>query len=146
MSASGAADSVALRIGNLLVGNPEGTPALEMTLAGGIFGFPEGAIIALAGSDFGAEETARRLPPWTAYPVRPGGTLKTGPTRTGCALLSVCERWHRCEAVFGSASTHVLSGLGGFEGRPLRKGDRLALGPATNVPLQSAALFGSSAR
>jgi antagonist of KipI len=31
----------------------------------------------------------------------------------------------------GSASTHVLSGLGGFEGRALRKGDILNIGPAS---------------
>jgi antagonist of KipI len=35
------------------------------------------------------------------------------------------------EPFLGSASTHVLSGLGGFEGRALRKGDRVELG-ATN--------------
>jgi len=46
VSASGAADPVALRVGNLLAGNPENTPALEMTLTGGAFGFPDGAIIA----------------------------------------------------------------------------------------------------
>jgi antagonist of KipI len=31
----------------------------------------------------------------------------------------------------GSASTHLLSGLGGHQGRPLRKGDALQIGPAT---------------
>ena len=30
-----------------------------------------------------------------------------------------------------SASTHLLSGLGGFDGRPLREGDVLRIGPAT---------------
>src|SRR5579871_2317843 len=54
VSASGAADAVSLRIGNRLVGNAEGVAALEMTLLGGTFRFPEGAVAALAGSDFGA--------------------------------------------------------------------------------------------
>jgi antagonist of KipI len=31
----------------------------------------------------------------------------------------------------GSASTHLLSGLGGYEGRALRKGDVLNIGPST---------------
>ncbi len=34
----------------------------------------------------------------------------------------------------GSASTHVLSRLGGFEGRALRKGDRLEIGAANSLP------------
>ena len=54
VSPSGAADSVSLRLGNWLVGNTEGAAALEMTLLGGAFVFPDGAIIALTGSDFGA--------------------------------------------------------------------------------------------
>lgn len=54
VSPSGAADPISLRLGNLLVGNPENTAALEMTLLGGTFLFPDGGIVALAGSDFGS--------------------------------------------------------------------------------------------
>ncbi len=52
VSASGAADPVALRIGNRLVGNAEGAAGLEMTLLGGTFVFPEHAVIALTGARF----------------------------------------------------------------------------------------------
>ncbi len=54
VSASGAADAISLRIGNRLVGNAESAAGLEMTLLGGSFLFPEGAVVALTGSDFGA--------------------------------------------------------------------------------------------
>ena len=67
VSPSGAADPIALRIGNRLVGNPENTAALEMTLLGGTFLFPQGAVIALTGSDFDAP-----IPMWTAVQVQPG--------------------------------------------------------------------------
>src|SRR5204863_4721034 len=53
ISASGAADPLALRAGNLLVGNAENAPALEMTLVGGEFQFEGDAVAALTGSDFG---------------------------------------------------------------------------------------------
>src|SRR4051794_39025601 len=53
ISASGAADPLALRAGNLLVGNAENAAALEMTLMGGVFEFESDAVIALTGSDFG---------------------------------------------------------------------------------------------
>lgn len=137
VSASGAADPVALRIGNLLAGNPENAPALEMTLAGGVFGFPEGAIVALAGSDFGAELDGAPVPPWTAYPVRPGATLKTGMSRTGARCYLCVNGGIDVKPFLGSASTHVLSGLGGLDGGPLRKGDRLALGAPTADPLRA---------
>ena len=52
LSPSGAADPLSLRLGNRLVGNPDDAAALEMTLVGGTFLFPDGSIVALAGSDF----------------------------------------------------------------------------------------------
>ena len=54
VSASGAADPISLRLGNRLVGNVESAAGLEMTLLGGTFLFSQGAVLALAGSDFGA--------------------------------------------------------------------------------------------
>jgi allophanate hydrolase subunit 2 len=54
VSPSGAADPIALRLGNWLVGNAESAAGLEMTLLGGTFLFPEGGVVALTGSDFGA--------------------------------------------------------------------------------------------
>ncbi len=57
VSPSGAADAVSLRLGNRLAGNAEGAAALEMTLVGGAFQFPQGTVIALSGSDFGGSFT-----------------------------------------------------------------------------------------
>src|SRR5579885_46843 len=53
VSPSGAGDPLALRVGNLLVGNLESAAALEMTLLGGTFVFPEGAIVARRRRFFG---------------------------------------------------------------------------------------------
>jgi biotin-dependent carboxylase-like uncharacterized protein len=130
VSASGAADSISLRLGNRLVGNAEGAAALEMTLLGGAFLFPQGAIIALAGSDFGATVDKTPVDPYTALEVRPGQTLHVGPTRSGARCYLCVQGGIAVKLFLGSASTHVLSGLGGFDGRPLRKGDALSIGPA----------------
>jgi antagonist of KipI len=129
VSASGAADPLSLRLGNLLVGNPEGAAALEMTLLGGTFRFPEGAWIALAGSDFAATVDAAPAPLWTARELPAGAMLKVGHTQSG-ARCYLCVRGGIAVPLFlGSASTHVLSGLGGLDGRPLKRGDVLAIGP-----------------
>lgn len=133
VSPSGAADPVALRIGNLLVGNPENTPALEMTLVGGTFVFEEDSVVALAGSDFGAAllgggPDGAALPMHTACEVLAGQTLKIGPTRGGARCYLCVAGGIMVKPFLGSASTHILTGLGGFEGRALRKGDMLATG------------------
>ena len=130
VSASGAADAVSLRIGNRLVGNAEGAAGLEMTLLGGTFLFPEGAVVALAGSDFGASLDGKPLEMWTAFEARPGQTLRLGPTRSGARCYLCVRGGIEVKLFLGSASTHILSGLGGHEGRALRKGDVLNIGAA----------------
>ena len=127
VSPSGAADPIALRIGNRLVGNAEGAAALEMTLVGGTFLFPERSVVALTGSDFGATLDDVVVEMWTAVEVRAGQTLKMGPTRSG-ARCYLCVRGGMDVKLFlGSASTHLLSSLGGYDGRALRKGDVLRI-------------------
>jgi len=130
VSPSGAADPISLRLGNRLVANPDNGATLEMTLLGGTFFFPEGAVLALAGSEFGATLDGSPVDLWTSVKTRPGQTLRLGPARWG-ARCYLCVQGGIVVAPFlGSASTHILSGLGGFEGRPLRKGDVLQIGPA----------------
>ena len=132
VSPSGAADRVALRLGNRLVGNADSAAALEMTLIGGTFLFPEGAVVALTGSDFGASLDGAAIEPWTAIDARPGQTLSLGPTRSGARSYLCVQGGIAVTPFLGSASTHALISLGGFEGRPLRKDDVMQIGPAAN--------------
>ena len=128
---SGAADPISLRLGNRLVGNAEGAAGVEMMLLGGTFLFPDGAVLALTGSDFGAtlDDTAVDL--WTSIEAQPGQTLHLGPTRSGARCYLCVQGGIAVTPFLGSASTHVLTGLGGFQGRALRKGDVLHFESAT---------------
>jgi antagonist of KipI len=120
VSPSGAADPLALRAANLLVGNAENAAALEMTLIGATLEFEQAATVAVTGSDFGPE-----LPLWTAVDVAAGQTLRFGPTRGGARSYLAVRGGLAVPLVMGSASTHVMTGVGG---RPLRAGDVLAIG------------------
>jgi biotin-dependent carboxylase-like uncharacterized protein len=131
VSPSGAADPISLRLGNRLVGNLEGAAGLEMTLVGGIYRFPGGAVVALTGSDFGATLDGAPVHPLVSVEARPGQTLRLGATRSGARCYLCVQAGIVVKPFLGSASTHVLSGLGGLEGRPLRRGDKLSLGSAT---------------
>jgi len=133
VSASGAADPVSLRIGNWLAGNPKGAAAIEMTLTGAVLAFADACVVAVTGSDFEPAIDGARVPLWTALEVRPGQTLACRATRSG-ARCTVCVRGGvAAPPVLGSASTHLTSGIGGIEGRPLRAGDVLAVGAAGNA-------------
>jgi antagonist of KipI len=126
ISASGAADALSLRTGNLLVGNAEGAAALEMTLAGGTFEFESRAVVALTGADFEAS-----IPMWTAAWVKPGEQVRCGHARSGARCYLCVNGGIEVPLVLGSASTHLLTGLGGYEGRALKRGDVLACGART---------------
>ncbi len=119
VSRAGAADPVSLRLGNRLLGNPENASALEMTLLGGTFVFPEGAVVAIAG-------------PESVRPVhlQPGETLRAGPIQPGVRGYLCVRGGIEVPLIAGSASTHVPGNMGGFEGRPLRKLDTLRIGTA----------------
>jgi antagonist of KipI len=130
VSPSGAADPISLRLGNRLVANPESAAGLEVTLLGGTFLFPEGAILALTGSDFVATLDGTVVDLWTSIDVRPGQTLRVGPARSGARCYLCVGGGIAVKPFLGSSSTHILSGLGGVEGRPLRKGDVLHVGSA----------------
>src|SRR5579864_972488 len=133
VSPSGAADAISLRVGNRLVGNREGAAALEMTLLGGACVFPDGAVLALTGSDFGTTLDGAPVPPWTSVEARRGQTLRVGPTRSGARCYLCVQGGIDVPPFLGSASTHLLSRLGGHEGRALRKGDVLKIGKANGT-------------
>jgi len=133
VSPSGAADAIALRVGNRLVGNAEGAAGLEMTLLGGTFVVPEGGVLALTGSDFGATLDDAPAPLWASCEVKPGQTLRLRSTRSGARCYLCVQGGIEVKSFLGSASTHLLSGLGGYEGRALRKGDVLRIGPSSEA-------------
>jgi antagonist of KipI len=128
VSPSGAADPISLRLGNRLVANDENAAGLEMLLVGGTFVFREGAILALTGSDFGATLDDVRVNLGASLHVRPGQTLNLGPTTSGARCYLCVHGGIAVKPFLGSASTHILSGLGGIDGRPLRKDDVLHIG------------------
>lgn len=131
----GAADSMSYRLGNRLVGNEDGAPALEMTLLGGTFQFCRAACLVLAGGSLdarieGADGESRPVAVWTPIDVRAGERLRIGAMASGCRAYLCIAGGVIVPRVLGSASTHVGAGFGGHEGRALRNGDSLWLGGA----------------
>lgn len=113
----GAMDPFALRVANLLVGNPEGAAALECTLLGPELVFSADTVIALGGADFDG------LVAWQPLTVRAGERVKLGAARRGCRGYLAVAGGIEVPPVLGSRSTYLRGGFGGFQGRALRDGD-----------------------
>lgn len=70
------------------------------------------------------------LPLWHAIAVDAGHELRIRLSKgMGFRLYLAVSGGIDTAPVFGSRATHTLAALGGLDGRPLRRGDRLALGP-----------------
>jgi antagonist of KipI len=134
ISPAGAADPIALRLGNSLLGNPPGAPAIEMTLTGGSFRFDSDMSIALAGSDFGPTVDDSAIPIWQTIFVRAGQVLRCGPTRSGARCYLCVDGGIDVQSILSSSSTHLLNSLGGVGGRPLRASDVLRCIPHNLLP------------
>ncbi len=125
---SGAMDSFALRMCNLLVGNEEKDPALEITATGPTIEFMEDTLIALCGGDMSPSINSMVIPRWRPLLVRRGSTLGFGGLKSGCRVyMSVAGGIHVPE-VMGSGSTYLRAAIGGLEGRALVAGDVLTPG------------------
>ena len=120
--ASGAADALALRLANLLVGNPENAAALECALVGPDLIFSESVTIAVGGASFAG------LPAWRPIQVPANERIELGTCLGGCRGYVAISGGIAVEPVQGSRSTYLRAGLGGWQGRALRADDRLPLG------------------
>jgi len=128
VSTSGALDSFALRVANLLVGNDEGAAGLEITLGGLQLRFNDERLIAWCGGGFDVRVGSARLPAGHACWVSPGEQLKFGPPNTGCRAWLAISGGINVPLVLGSRSTDLRAHFGGLEGRALRDGDIVPLG------------------
>ena len=128
ISPAGAADSFSFRLGNLLVGNDENDAGLEMTLVGGTYRFNQSVLVVLTGSRFRATLNGAEFPYFKAVHVKKGQELDIGPSQDGARCLLAVKGGFHVLQVLGSRSTHLMTLLGGYEGRALEQGDQLNFG------------------
>lgn len=132
---SGALDLTAFRIANLLVGNPEGAAALEITMAGPVLEvLCDAADVALAGADMDLTVNRQAAPMWRTLRVKKGDLIRVGQAKSGCRACLAVTGGIDVPLVMGSRSTCVKAKIGGVEGRALRKGD--VLGRFAGQPLR----------
>ncbi len=126
MPQSGAMDPLALRIANLLLGNPPDAPALEFAFPGPRLVALGPTAIAIGGADLGPMRNGRPCGTWRATPLAAGDVLSFAAPRGGRWAYLAVPGGVDVPAVLGSRATYVRGGLGGYGGRRLRRGDRVA--------------------
>ncbi|HVP54316.1 MAG TPA: biotin-dependent carboxyltransferase family protein [Candidatus Eisenbacteria bacterium] len=143
ISPAGAADLLSLRIANLLVGNDQYAPALEMTLLGAMLGFEERTILAISGANCECRLGQDRLAANSAVEASAGMVLQCGSTTDGARSYLAVQGGFDVPLVMGSASTDIRGRFGGHDGRRLQAGDVLHIRRAEKArgrPLRTGAL------
>ncbi|WCN39219.1 biotin-dependent carboxyltransferase family protein [Aneurinibacillus uraniidurans] len=129
--ASGAMDTMALRLANLLAGNEEQAAALEITLLGPALVFEKATLVALAGGNLSPAVDGMPIPLWRPVYIPAGSTLTFGGAVSGCRTYLAVAGGICVPDVMESRSTYLRAGIGGFHGRALQAGDVLKTGEST---------------
>lgn len=122
---SGAADGLALEVGNRLLGNDANAAGIEFTLGRAALRFDADMRVALTGAECNANLDGLPVWSWHAFNVRKGEVLTLPAARGGTRTYLCVSGGIDVPLVMQSRSTDLKSGYGGFEGRVLREGDRL---------------------
>lgn len=132
VASAGAMDPVALRVGNLMLGNDTSSAAIEIQTFPFKVRFSRTTAIALTGADCAARLDGKPLMPWWACTVQAGQVLEfnypKGAARGYLCLAGGID----VPLLMGSRSTSLRGNFGGLDGRALATGDHLE---SLEVPL-----------
>jgi antagonist of KipI len=122
---SGALDPFSCRVGNLLVGNPEGEASIETTVMGLKLKALREVVMAVTGGDLSPILNGEPLEMWRTHLLVEGDIINFKKVRTGCRAYLAASGGLIFPEVMGSRSTYLSGKFGGLDGRALKKGDIL---------------------
>lgn len=122
---SGAMDSLALEIGNLLLGNERGEAGLECTLMGPKLLFQTDHLIAITGGNLSPMIDGLPVKMWSPLIIQKGAVLSFGAAVKGCRSYLTVFGGFDLPKVLGSSATYLKAGFGGYNGRALKSEDEL---------------------
>jgi antagonist of KipI len=137
MPVAGVMDDYAARVGNILLGNDENAPVLEITLIGPVISFQDETCLVITGGNLQPCLNNYPIKMWTIYQAKPGDILSFAGVSAGCRAYIAVAGGFEVKTVMRSASTYLRGKLGGYKGRALKAGDVLHIGGTfdSNIPV-----------
>lgn len=124
---AGPMDTFSHRLANQLVGNAADAATLEITLIGPDMIVEADSTMAITGAYFEATCDDRPVALGASFAVSRGQRIKFGRIVQGARAYLALAGGILTEPVLGSRATHLVSRMGGFNGRALQSGDRLPI-------------------
>ena len=122
---SGGMDRYSLRLANLLVGNPEDSACLEVTLGGTALEAMGDTVVAVTGADLSPKLNEGEMPQWEAIRIKRGDRIRFTTPRRGCRSYLSIVGGFETPICLGSRSSYSRSKLGQVESRILTRGEEL---------------------
>lgn len=124
---SGAMDNLALRLGNILLGNDPNCAVIEVQMFPFELRFDVDREVAVTGAVTRIVAGDMELPSNWCFTVRAGQTVRLDRPVSGARCYVAVRGGFDCPVVLDSRSTSLRSIFGGHQGRALRVGDRVTL-------------------
>lgn len=124
---AGPMDTFSHRVANQLVGNDAGAATLEITLLGPEILCDASTTMAIAGAQFEVTCDDRPVPIGSSFGVTRGQRIKFGRIVQGARAYLAVAGGIQTAPVLGSRATHLVSHMGGFNGRALAIGDSVPI-------------------
>lgn len=125
---SGAMDTFALRVANLLVQNEQEEACLEVMFYGTSVTFINDHLISITGADLQPTIDGHSAHMWRPIFVKKGSTLRFKGAKRGCFSYLAVAGGCNVPIEIGSKSTYTRARIGGIEGRTLQTGDNIQTG------------------
>lgn len=127
---AGPMDAFSHRLANQLVANAPDAATLEITLIGPELEPDIDTTIAIAGAHFDVWCDDRPVPMATSVRIANGQRVRFGKRIQGARAYLAVAGGVQTRPILGSRATHLVSAMGGHDGRALVAGDRLSILPS----------------
>lgn len=126
---SGPMDNFAFMTGNFLAGNMIPAPAIEFFLPAPEIYFEASALISVTGPGLSVSVDGNLFPAWKPFVIPARSRLKIiASLESVCGYICVNGGWEAQEWL-GSKTTNLPAGMGGHQGRLLKKDDHISFFP-----------------
>lgn len=125
----GAMDALALRAGNILLGNDENACAVELAIGTMTVQFEQDSSFCITGAFYEADLDGEPVYSYWRYPVHSGQILSLKRANYGMYGYLCVQGGIDVPSELGARSTDLKTQIGGLNGRALQTGDCLPLSP-----------------
>ncbi len=124
---TGAMDHAAARLSNIMLGNEERSPVIEIHFPAPEIAFETDCVVAIAGGDFMPVLNDAPVENWRSFVVEKESILRFTRKIAGNRSYLAVKGGLNIRPWLESSSTNLTAGVGGYHGRRLETGDRLGV-------------------